>query len=78
MSVNTAIYATNMYGTSIPSLPSSGANITILVPPKAPETPVSANVESNITISWKEPPTVTPILNYTILIKCADGTWAAT
>jgi hypothetical protein len=70
--VNTIVYATNMYGTSDPSGISTGANITILLPPEVPETPVLANVESSITISWTEPPTITPIIRYAIMVQGAD------
>jgi hypothetical protein len=48
------------------------------VPPEAPATPVVTNVELNITVSWTEPQSVTRILNYTILVQCADGTWEPT
>jgi hypothetical protein len=68
MSIHVLVYATNMYGTSNPSIPSSKAIITILVPPAAPAAPVMSNVGLNITVSWTEPLTVTPILSYTILI----------
>jgi len=55
MIVNAIIYATNSYGTSNPSNYSTEANITILVPPVTPATPVATNVGSNITISWTPP-----------------------
>jgi hypothetical protein len=76
MSINAKVYATNMYGTSNPTSSNSEAKITLLVPPSVPAAPITINDGSSIIVSWTEPSTITPILNYTILIQCADQTWA--
>ena len=54
----------------------------MIVPPPTPQTPPSApvitlvaNNGANVVVAWTAPSSVSPILNYTILIQCASGSW---
>jgi len=78
MTVYVVVYASNVYGTSQPSTIGSGANITIMVAPSMPGTPSTTYVNGNVIVTWTAPTIGAPILNYTIMIACAGGTWATT
>jgi len=47
-----------------------------MVIPSAPGTPVTSNSGTNVIITWTAPTVGAPILNYTIFIGTAAGTWA--
>jgi hypothetical protein len=77
-SVIAVVYATNSYGTSSSLNFGSGANITILIVPSAPGTPVTTNSGTNVIITWTAPTIGAPFANYTIMIGTINGTWTTT
>jgi len=72
------VYATNSYGTTSSLNYGSGANITILIVPSTPGTPVATNSGTNIVVTWTASTIGAPLSNYTIMFGTVYGTWATT
>jgi len=56
----------------------SGAFISINTTTSVAGTYTTTTVAETIVVTWTAPVTTTTISNYTILVGCANGTWATT
>ena len=76
--VYAVVYVSNYYGTTQSLSYGSGAYITINATTTVAGTYTTTYIAETIVVSWTAQTTTTAVSNYTVMIGCANGTWATT